>query len=267
MDYEKKYNEALERARVWKEKSGMPKDKQGILNDIFPELKESEDERIKHEIKVVLANTDLSQFALEYTFADMLAWLEKQGDKDSQVKLPLFTFDDILALQCCMETAKKVQEDKDLYERLVSLHDRVHDAYHLEKQGEQNPQRMISAEAKEALYDKPVGKAEQFDKYEGLSDFERTLADICIGWIGEEPGWKQYIKDNSDVLLRIATEKFKSVQDAPSEQKPAWSEEDERILDALITSLNNEVFAGRLKTLKGIGVSSVINWLKSIKHS
>ena len=49
------------------------------------------------------------------------------------------------------------------------------------------------------------------------------------------------------------------------EQKPAWSEEDERILDALITSLNNEVFAGRLETLKGIGVLSVIDWLKSIK--
>ena len=37
--YERLYKEALERARIWKEKSGMPKDKQGILDDIFPELK------------------------------------------------------------------------------------------------------------------------------------------------------------------------------------------------------------------------------------
>ena len=57
----------------------------------------------------------------------------------------------------------------------------------------------------------------------------------------------------------------KSWLENQSEQKPAWSEEDERILDALITSLNNEVFAGRLETLKGIGVSLVIDWLKSIK--
>lgn len=45
MDYEKLYKEALDRARIWKYKSGMSKDKQGILDDIFPELKESEDEK------------------------------------------------------------------------------------------------------------------------------------------------------------------------------------------------------------------------------
>jgi hypothetical protein len=65
---------------------------------------------------------------------DILSWLEKQGEN---ISLPKFTFDDILALQCCMETVKKVQEDKDLYEKLNDLHGRVYDAYHLENQGEQ----------------------------------------------------------------------------------------------------------------------------------
>ena len=77
MNYEKKYKEALELARV-----AAFNGHQSLMEGIFPELKESEDERIKHEIKVVLANTDLSQFALEYTFADMLAWLEKQGEQE-----------------------------------------------------------------------------------------------------------------------------------------------------------------------------------------
>ena len=122
----------------------------------------------------------------------------------------------------------------------------------LEKQGGQKPQRMISAEAKESLL---------HDKYEGLSDFERTLADICIGWIGEEPGWKQYIKDNSDVLLRIATEKFNSVQDAPSEQKPAWSEEDEKILNAAILHIKNETY----NYYGGYSSECIMQWLKSIK--
>jgi len=56
---------------------------QEVAEKYFPQLKESkesEDERIKHEIKIILANTDLSQFALDYTFADMIAWLEKQGE-------------------------------------------------------------------------------------------------------------------------------------------------------------------------------------------
>lgn len=65
---------------------------------------------------------------------ECIDWLEKQGEKDSQVICPTFTFDDILALQCCMETVKNIQENKELYEALLLLHDKVHSAYHLEKQ-------------------------------------------------------------------------------------------------------------------------------------
>ena len=90
---------------------------------------------------------------------------------------------------------------------------------------------------------KPADKVEPFDMFEGLTDFERTLADICIGWIGQELGWKQYIKDNADVLLKIAVKKFNSVQDAPFEQNSAWSEEDEmmfkRILQQFMTANND----------------------------
>lgn len=74
---------------------------------------------------------------------------------------------------------------------------------------------------------KPDDKIEPIDEFAGLTDFERTLAYICIGWIGQELGWKQYIKDNADVLLKIAVEMFNSVQDAPFERKSARSKEDE----------------------------------------
>lgn len=50
---------------------------------------------------------------------------------------PLFTFDDILALQCAMRDVKDT--DSDLYNALRSLHDRVHDAYHSQiQQSEEN---------------------------------------------------------------------------------------------------------------------------------
>jgi len=111
-------------------------------------------------------------------------------------------------------------------------------------------QRMISAEAKEALWS---------DKYEGLTDFERTLADICIGWIGEELGWKQYIKDNADVLLKIAIEKFNSVQDISFKQKPAWSEENEKILNNLIDYI-------KVDDALQYSEKQVVDWLKSLKN-
>ena len=90
MDYEKKYKEAIEKIRNLLDEG----EKKGYtivayekdFESIFPELKQSEDEKIKHEIKIILANTDLSQFALDYTFADMITWLNKQGQvKESTI--------------------------------------------------------------------------------------------------------------------------------------------------------------------------------------
>ena len=63
--------------------------------------------------------------------------IEKQDKQKKQVHFPKFTFDDILALQCCMETVKKVQDDKELYDKLNLIHNKMYDAYWLEKQGEQ----------------------------------------------------------------------------------------------------------------------------------
>ena len=143
MNYEKKYKEALERARG--AHNSAKSDKENGITDkiteytiqltetIFPELKESEDEKMRKSIIYALQN---GGFYDNDKTDEAIAWLEKQGDKDSQVIFPSFTFDDILALQCCMETVKKVQEDKDLYEKLKDMHGRVYDAYQLEKQND-----------------------------------------------------------------------------------------------------------------------------------
>ena len=91
MDYKEKYKQAVERARVWKEKSGMPTDRQGILDDIFPELAESEDEKIKKAIHIYLDWLDGRKDCQpkgDYTIKDMIAWLEKQGEK--QQKTPIW---------------------------------------------------------------------------------------------------------------------------------------------------------------------------------
>ena len=155
MDYEKKYKEALKKARqlcLYPTTGPFIND----LQNLFPELKESEDE---------------------------LKWLTKFIEEEAY----------------CLSMDIRGDEDR------IKLKNLQRSLAWLEKQGEQTS----------------VDKVEPFDKYEGLTDFERTLADICIGWIGEEPGWKEYIKDNADVLLKIAIEKFNSVQDVPFEQKPA----------------------------------------------
>ena len=135
-------------------KSHYPANKQ-MLNEalefLIPELKESEDERIRKELIEFIKSR--GGFKQEY-----IAWLEKQGNSSKEcLNLPHFTFDDVLALQCCMETVKKVQEDKELYEQLQNLHNRLHDAYWLEKQGEKKPTDRVEPKFK-------VGDIVKFDR-------------------------------------------------------------------------------------------------------
>ena len=74
----KAYDEAFRRAKEkYVEFEGM---KQGnVLEDVFPELKESEDERIRGNI---IATIHLYYGEpLEYEAKEMIAWLEKQGEQ------------------------------------------------------------------------------------------------------------------------------------------------------------------------------------------
>jgi len=105
------------------------------LNENCPELMKSEDDRIKEKI---IATIHLYYGEpLEDEAKGMLAWLEKQGNKDKLIQ----------------ELSEyKVKYTQEVLEK--HLNDISHkDDESLEKQGEKKPQRMISAEAKEALFD------------------------------------------------------------------------------------------------------------------
>lgn len=128
MDYEKKYNELVEAIKQLQETNPSDEGIQNWANDVLYETKEAENERIRKALIAFIKKRDRS--GCDYDYDKWIAWLEKQVE---QTNFPQFTFDDVLALQCCMETVKKVQEDKELYKALTILHDKVYDAYHLEK--------------------------------------------------------------------------------------------------------------------------------------
>ena len=124
------YDKAIERAKKLYDN--------GITEEIFPELKEDDDERIKKELIQWVDEFPDIIWRGHYK-KDIIDWLEKQGEQKRQVHFPKFTFDDILALQCCMVTVKNVQEDNELYEQLNLIHNKMYDAYRLGKQGETSP--------------------------------------------------------------------------------------------------------------------------------
>lgn len=236
----KAYDKAIEKAKNCLKDGTITNTAISYIETIFPELKESEDEMIRACIGMCLTDIDEQRFAdFNTNLKECRAWLEKQGEHANFLSK--------------IQVGDKLTMNEDgVLVNLTQLNRVVNKGIEKAikaKQGEQKP--------KVNLHVKCIAKVEPFDKYEGLTDFERSLADICIGWIGEEPGWKQYIKDNADVLLKIAIKKFNSVQDAPFEQKSAWSEEDE-------TNLRRTEYA----VMKFFGGDcSLVGWLrKSLKE-
>ena len=78
MDYEKAYKDALERASGFK-----TQECRDVAEYIFPELKESEDERIKKDI-IYFIQSRLSGFPECEKF---VSWLEEQGKKPKKVSI------------------------------------------------------------------------------------------------------------------------------------------------------------------------------------
>ena len=83
VDYKEKYEQAMERARQFFEKPYL-EDSAGIVGHIFPELKESEDERIRKEIRNFIFN--YPEYLIERD--SWLTWLEKQGKTSPIISNP-----------------------------------------------------------------------------------------------------------------------------------------------------------------------------------
>lgn len=83
MDYKKMYEEAFKRAeQVHKYSSNIAEIKR--MENIFPELKESEDKKVKRKIiNLIKKSNELGGWPLHKWEADeMLAWIEKQGNNN-----------------------------------------------------------------------------------------------------------------------------------------------------------------------------------------
>jgi len=106
MDYEKKYKKALERAKSFE----LPEYK-SIMASIFPELRESEDEKIRIELLNYLY--DVHDDDDDEERADWIAWLEKQGKQETlcdkcKKAQPSHSCQDITALgRCAVEHEQK----------------------------------------------------------------------------------------------------------------------------------------------------------------
>ena len=90
MDYKEKYNTALERARKIHHETEFDYEK-GMMEEIFPELKEPNDERIRKElIAIYSVGAKVNAKTGDIPDRDIVAWLEKQGIQTTDKVEPKF---------------------------------------------------------------------------------------------------------------------------------------------------------------------------------
>lgn len=88
-NYEQKHKEALERAKKFHTPESNNTNLKAVLEHIFPELEESEDEKEKRMLKTIAYKMSQHQpdIFTEEENEWFYAWLEKQGEQKQEVKL------------------------------------------------------------------------------------------------------------------------------------------------------------------------------------
>ena len=163
MNYKKKYEEALERARDLMINQNPPAFDKHLIEIVFPELKETEDERIRKAIKKALqVRCDGSRIISDepVTLEEAIAWLEKQG-KQKQTWKPnaaqLIVIKDLIEDKNTSKVNKVILRGMfDEFKQFTNTNKReIDDAYlqgicdakhEIEKQGEQTQLDYVHAD-------------------------------------------------------------------------------------------------------------------------
>ena len=229
MDYEKAYKQALERAREIYHRGYYVS---GDIEHIFPELKESEDERIRKDI---ISYLQRKQNQGELDAPDWIAWLEKQVS-------PKMVAD--AYLRGCNDTEKKWLEkqgtsiDVDSILNKVGIQPAYKDGnawcilYGDNLQdgicgfGDTKEDALVEF-IKELLENQGMQKSSIRERYDRIKDsewFKRTHKGMSVGEDGEMKTPEESLGIDSETYNKSVDE---CIYD---EQKPTWSDTDKLLM-------------------------------------
>ena len=236
----KAYDEALEKARKYRDEEGFTE-----MEDVFPELRESEDERIRKELIEAFEAYDVESSWNLIPVKHILAWLEKQKENPKSAdSIPADCTLDVKCEGCSFPDwkmssdypeegcnvslngeVKKIQEQKpSCWNSPVMTHEMI-----MEKQKEQKP----IPDWMPKFLDELRSKKNYFD-WDEHRDFEGHILAI-INWITPN-----YFEEK--------------------EQKPVeWSEEDEKMFHQVLRYLD--------PTLPRAKREEIELWLKALRPS
>ena len=175
MNYEKEYNEALKRAKRFYD-SNTNEGYRQIFEEIFPELAENEDERIRKRIIEwieEIRKCNLSNAEHNGDCSEAIAWLKKQGEHAN--------------FRNKIQIGDKVTHNEDGV--LVNLSQLKRVAKKYEKQGEQ----------------KPIIEMKSAEESLGIdSETYNKIVDECIYGDGDnKPAWSEEDEDKMQIIINI----------------------------------------------------------------
>lgn len=235
MDYERKYNDALKRAQQLNADNMLSDE---LIEEIFPELRESEDERIRKSIREAITYywSDDTQ-----ALRDILAWLEKQKDTTSAVSInEAYESGFNNGINAVVQEPKDygLQKEQKSVECIEFDNEFKNQVSHI----------LASVLNKEYNYDKG------FVEYtaQSLLEYarrEQNLVGPNDEWI--EDYWVHHKVNNPDSYdcgdeIQFDKRGFKNfcreIRNMNSDQQPAeWSEEDKEMMQNIITGLEAQI--------------------------
>ena len=219
----KRYDEAIERAEKWRNAPNVdkiPTFANRVIDEIFPEFEENEDERIRKEI-INFLELPHPQFVGKRDHKTWITWLEKQGEKNTAwSEVDNFMYNRIKNLLTDISLAP--ESINSLFDWLKSLKFRV-----------QSKQEWSEEDKK--MIDSIYISLNSESVAEGLR---------CCG-----------IKHNADDLETILFKQKRWLKSIRPQQKQEWNEEDEKMLNNLITLIRSGTH---------FAYEEEIAWLKSL---
>lgn len=274
----KAYDEAIERAKTLYNSVFVNND---VLEQIFPELKESEDEKIRKELIAFLKeNHETGRAEETWSLSGIerwIAWLEKQKEPDGTWTEE----DDAKVKVMCKEGDLKPSERawlKELKNRIVKKEQKpVHTAKEMWKEMRLEVYAQASGNRHEPNY------SDDSTKMFSLCDIDEIFEKIGNSTVESQPvEWsdtdmkeardniisacRDWERGEQTTFLPIAAARARYFLEHLTEPKQEWSEEDESMLNLIVT----DVRLGQRKC--GVGTdewnarSKAVRWLKSLPN-
>ena len=227
-DKVKRYDEALERA---KQNCAYPVNKPFVstLEEIFPELAEREDERIRKELVKFFRNEKYFQGSDPVIRGKWIAWLEKQGEQKPVITLKFRVGDSVRNIFTKDEAAIS-SIDKDHY--------------------------VTNGGGFIGFYEQDDWEVERKSEW---SKKDENKKEFLIGLVNE---WCDKAPTATSMVKEEIVDWLKSLKDRCLPQQQEWSKKDESHLRSIIGVLEHNL--DKNDTLKEFALDDIY-WLKSIR--